>query len=960
MKAIGRSETAAAFELECRPVAQFHGDIAPAIEAAGIGAWQLDMQTGLATWDGVANRILGRGEWQSHIPAPLPIHPDDRADVQRRLVRNAQGGGERHVDVRIITPSGHTRWIRATARAPRDTERSGRWVTGIVTDIHEQKVAEASLIEAERQLTALISNLPGIAYRCLPAPPWSMSFVSEGVNSLTGYAVDEVTAAAFAWAKLIDPEDIAYVNETVAKALDAQEAFSLVYRIRCQSGETKWVTEKGRAVYDANGEPIFLEGFIGDITEQKIAEAKATEASRLLGARLDCVPQMLWSVAPDGRTDYYRNKQWYDFTGCVREAHRFSDWKEIIHPADRRRVESAWARSLKSGHTYEVEYRLRHHSGEFRWISSRGSPQFDQSGRIVHWYGTCTDIHDRVIAEQKANSIAELTHGVVEASPDCVSLLDLDGTVLHVNQAVLDCYGVEENDLLNRAWGSQLPSEYGPVLAKLLRRARSGKIGRTVISVCHASGRTRWWDMVVSPVRNANKRIVRIAVTSRDVSEQRRSEEMARWAAMHDPLTKLANRSHLTRELKRAIRCGKRAKTPFALVLVDVDHFKTVNDTLGHDAGDALLCWFADQLSGSVRPGDLVSRLGGDEFALLLRGVGVSDDLQPIVDRLMGALREPFLFKGRIMDPGASFGAALFPADGETGQVLLKNADVALYAAKAAGRGVCTVYAPEMRAQMQRRASMNSMAKQALAENWIRPHYQPKVLLASGKLAGFEALLRWLHPTKGMQMPQTVAAAFEDLDLAQQLTHRMLALVLQDMRKWEDAGIQYGHVAINAAAADFRRGDFAERLLNALLHAAIPTSRLQVEVTETVFLGRGAECVESALKLLSREGVKVALDDFGTGYASLSHLKQFPVDILKIDRSFVSDLNDYGEGSAIVRAVVNLGQGLDIAVVAEGVETPAQHKELLRLGCQQAQGHLYGRALPAADAAAFASRVRHF
>jgi EAL domain-containing protein (putative c-di-GMP-specific phosphodiesterase class I) len=305
-----------------------------------------------------------------------------------------------------------------------------------------------------------------------------------------------------------------------------------------------------------------------------------------------------------------------------------------------------------------------------------------------------------------------------------------------------------------------------------------------------------------------------------------------------------------------------------------------------------------------------------------------------------------------VLDCQASIGASLFPLQGNDRAELLKNADVALYAAKAAGRANLKLFRSEMRREMQQRLSMLNLARDALAHRRILPFYQPKLDLRTGRVAGFEALLRWQHPMMGAQSPATISAAFEDLSLAAEISDQMVSAVIADLVRWRDEGLDVGHVALNAAAAEFRRGDFADKLLERLHIAGLPPSLLQVEVTETVFLGRGAECVERALKLLSGAGVGIALDDFGTGYASLSHLKQFPVDFIKIDRSFVRDLEDDPDDAAIIDAVVNLGRSLGIRTVAEGVENERQHEFLLALGCDLGQGFLYGKAAEAGAVAA--------
>jgi EAL domain-containing protein (putative c-di-GMP-specific phosphodiesterase class I) len=263
-----------------------------------------------------------------------------------------------------------------------------------------------------------------------------------------------------------------------------------------------------------------------------------------------------------------------------------------------------------------------------------------------------------------------------------------------------------------------------------------------------------------------------------------------------------------------------------------------------------------------------------------------------------------------------------------------------------------------MRADMHNRLEMIDNARTALNNDLIFPYYQPKIQFGTGAPAGFEALLRWKDPQMKIRPPAAIAAAFEDLDVAQALSERMQLRVLADMRRWTEAGIDYDHVAINASAAEFRQNDFAERLLNRIKGAGIPTSQIELEVTETVFLGRGADYVDRALQLLSAEGVRIALDDFGTGYASLSHLKQFPVDVIKIDQSFVRNMNIDPDDSAIIKALIGLGKSLSIRIVAEGIENAAQSVFLAEEGCDCGQGYLFSKAVAAADVPKLLARLR--
>jgi diguanylate cyclase (GGDEF)-like protein len=407
----------------------------------------------------------------------------------------------------------------------------------------------------------------------------------------------------------------------------------------------------------------------------------------------------------------------------------------------------------------------------------------------------------------------------------------------------------------------------------------------------------------------------------------------------------LPNRAVLQSELEQSTNADR--SNSFALLMLDIDNFKLVNDAFGHDAGDALLCAFAERLQKAVPRQNLVARLGGDEFAIILDAHS-SDEVAAVADKIFAELGHPFVHNGRVLECKASIGASFFPRDGVGRSELMKAADIALYCAKAAGRGQLKVFHQSMRNDVQSRNSMIFLARRALASDDVVPYYQPKVRIRTGDIVGFEALLRWRDAGGRLRTPEKLHAAFEDPLLSAALSDRMIEKTLYDIRNWLDQGVEFGHVAINAAAAAFRSGRLADELLERLQQKGIPTRCLQIEVTETVFLGRGAGHVKHALRRLSAEGVRIALDDFGTGYASLAHLMQFPVDALKIDKSFISGLGrKIDEADAITKAIVNLGQTLGIEIVAEGIETQEQAIHLIGLGCQVGQGYFYSKAIPA-------------
>lgn len=616
-------------------------------------------------------------------------------------------------------------------------------------------------------------------------------------------------------------------------------------------------------------------------------------------------------------------------------------WKSRIHPEDRERVAQTLADVLDQClERFDCRYRWCKADGSYAEVHDESYLMKSRSGDPLRLVGAMQDFTGESAARAEAMRDRDMLQTVIDSVPDHIFVKDRSGRFVLTNRATERCW-----QLLGRCAQDIFPPDIVAALDNVDREVITTNEARTLEQIFDVDGKVRCFQTVKVPWRHGT-RIEGIIGVARDITEQKEVQDQVHWTANHDALTLLPNRACFQAQLTRVIDAAKVERSEFALLLVDLDHFKLVNDSAGHDAGDALLRIVADRLRASVRPGDIVARLGGDEFAIVLPGCEL-DKARQIADEILQALKAPIIHRTRAIDCRASIGASLYPAHGTGLEELLKSADMALYAAKDGGRGVCLMFEQSIRSDLQKRSSMLGLGRDALAEDWIEPFYQPKVNLRTGAVTGFEALLRLRHPVHGLLAPNAVAACFEDLELAAAFSDRMIDCAVRDMRNWLDQGVEFGSVAVNAAAAEFRRGDFAERVLQTLARSGVPTSRVQLEVTETVFLGRGAECVERALKLLSREGVKIALDDFGTGYASLRHLRQFPVDIIKIDRSFINEMRERQEDAEIVRAVINLGQSLGMEVVAEGIESKDQECDLRRMGCIYGQGFLYAKALPA-------------
>lgn len=429
-----------------------------------------------------------------------------------------------------------------------------------------------------------------------------------------------------------------------------------------------------------------------------------------------------------------------------------------------------------------------------------------------------------------------------------------------------------------------------------------------------------------------------------DITDRKRAEQELWWMANHDALTGLVNRVLFQQRLAAAIESAGASGASVSLLLLDLDDFKSVNDTLGHDAGDALLVEAAKRLSAKARDIDTVARLGGDEFALILLDTDL-DEASRFAQELAEAMSHVIHYAGRAISTKASMGIAGFPAHHGSPIELMKDADIALYRAKAERRGRAVVYTEAARERIEQRVRVLAEVRDGLSADQFRPFYQPQVSLRTGEIVGLEALARWQHPSRGILAPGSFGPAFSDPETTVAMGARMIRHVLGDVRGWLDQGIDCGRVAVNFSSTEFGDPHLAEHILGLLAEFSVPTYKFEVEVTESVFLERSTETALDILRQFARAGVTVALDDFGTGFASLTHLKRFPVHHVKIDQSFIRDLETDREDAAIVSAVINLGQSMGMEVTAEGVETAGQAARLKAMGCDQAQGYFYAKPM---------------
>lgn len=624
------------------------------------------------------------------------------------------------------------------------------------------------------------------------------------------------------------------------------------------------------------------------------------------------------------------------------------DWGRHVHPQDRERVMAAVTEHLTGDSPeYEIEHRMLHRDGSIRWFLARGVALRSPEGKPCRVLGTDTDVTELHHSQERQR----LAGVVFEAARESIVVTNAYGRIVAVNPSFTRMSGYAEAEVLGRY----------PRLFQSQRQARADYVALRRTLTREDTWQGEFWSRskdgqdylmlaTISSVRDAAGRVTHHVVIATDITAQKEAERRIEHLAYYDSLTDLPNRSLLAQRAALALAMAAQRHEALAVLFLDLDHFKDVNDSLGHVEGDTLLMQAAARLRTLTRPADTLCRLGGDEFVLLLTATDQAGATL-IAGQILTAFRQPFEIIGHRLGITISIGIALYPHDGSDFNALLKNADTALHRAKHNGRNNSVFYDRAMNVATFERLILEAELRQCLHSGQLRAYFQPKLRLTDGALAGAEALVRWHHPTRGLILPSNFIPVAEASDLIVELGEWMLDSVCRQLANWRRQGLPPLCVAVNLAARHFREPGFIERIAARLHDWGLPTACLELELTESTLLDTGAQTAR-ALTAIKQLGIGLAIDDFGTGYSSLGYLKHLPLTTLKIDRSFVRDLVTDPDDRILAATIVTLGHGLGLSVVAEGVETEEQRQLLLQKGCDSAQGYLFSPAIPADEFAA--------
>ena len=665
----------------------------------------------------------------------------------------------------------------------------------------------------------------------------------------------------------------------------------------------------------------------------------------LLRLIADSVPALMAYFDLSGLRCQFANQGYAAYNGHTTESILGLTVQEAIGDKAWRAIQPYVERSVHGEHVkYAREQTLP--NGEVRMIEVNLIPHFNARHEQLGSFVLITDITDRWRAEATVRQSEERMRKFTEATDEAI-VFHRDGVITDGNEALTRLTGYSLAEVLGRSIFNFISPEWRAVAYEY---TRGGREHPYEVTIRHKDGHTIPVEVVgkTMPQLHADYRIVVV----RDITARKEAQERETFLALHDTLTQLPNRRSLMEQLGKALSMARRRKSQVAVLFINLDHFKTVNDSLGHHAGDQLLRDVAERLRQGVRDTDLVARLSGDEFAAVLTDIASPADAAKVADKLLEAMRGVFTVDQLPVTMSPSIGISMFPDDDATAEGLLRCADTAMYHAKDSGRGNRQFYQPGMDARAKDVLQQERLLREAIAEGAFVLHYQPQIRLEDGSLQGFEALVRWRHPERGLVGPNEFITFSESRGLITPIGRWVMHEACRQLKAWQDEGLAMVPVAVNLSALEFRQRDVAGELA-AVLHATGLKPRfLEIELTESVLMHHTGQVLET-LQAIKTLGVGVAIDDFGTGYSSLAYLKRYPIDKLKIDRSFVTDTPQSTDDVAIVTAIIQMGRSLQLQTIAEGVETPAQMDLLRRLGCDLIQGHAISPPMDAQAARAW-------
>ena len=686
-----------------------------------------------------------------------------------------------------------------------------------------------------------------------------------------------------------------------------------------------------------------------EIERQRQAVDNLRDSERRFRTLAEQLPVGVFLTNAQGECRYV-NDRWRQLAGLTTQQALDLGWTRALHPEDQESVLRAWRQAVSTGSELVVEHRFRTPAGQETWLSTRAAPLRDRAGGITGYLGAHTDIAELKRVEETLRASETRFRSYFDLPLIGIALTGSDRRWLEVNDRLCEMLGYPRSQLLRMSWAElthpeDLATEMAQFERVLNRRIDGYSLDKRFVrqdgELLHVSVSSRC-------LRRANSVVNYFVTVVQDITERKQAEERIQHLAQYDALTGLPNRALLTDRLQQEVLRAGRTHSLVGVMMIDLDLFKRINDTLGHAVGDQLLREVATRLQRCVRECDTVSRQGGDEFAMLLPDLTSGDEASVIAQRILEAVAEPYRLDDHELHASCSVGISLYPRDGRSSDLLLRNSDIALYRAKDMGRNNYQYYLSGATVLSRERLSLETHLRHAVERRELELYYQPKWDFHADAIRGAEALIRWNHPELGLLSPVRFISIAEDSGLILQVGEWVLRTAVREIGQLHQDGFTGLRVAVNLSAWQFRQADLADLVRGVLAASAFDPICLELELTEGILMNPTDENL-ATLRAFKDLGVRIAIDDFGTGYSSLGYLQRFPLDVLKIDRSFIKDLPTSTSDAAITDAILTLAHGLELEVVAEGVETVEQLAFLRDHGCDEGQGYYFGRPLPLAQ-----------
>ena len=866
------------------------------------------------------------------------LHPDDMKVLAQQW-DSVVSGDVSHSKYRIVRPDGGSVWVFGQASAERDAAGTITGFIGTITDIdalrrvesrHEQTVA---LLRAAMHATndgILVTDLAGNLQSHNP------KYVELlGISAAIIENNDRAGRMAHIAARMCDPAKYLMQMQEMLAMPEAEG------RALLELADGRQL-ECGTRPQRLGGEQVGRVWSLRDVTAARRSEAALRRELHFRSELMEVIPNPVYVKDLDGRYIgvnraweglFGPREEWLGKTLATVEAEEAREWRP-------RELEL-----LASGGSTEFELRVIDNHGLWHDVIDSLSVYTDENGEPAGIIGVLTDITERKQAEIRLQESEEKFRLITENVGDLVALLDATGRRIYNSPSYHKIFG--SSPLAEDAFLDIHPEDRERV-RQLFKETVATGIGRMdQFRFVQPDGSVRYIESQGNVIRDEAGKVTKIIVVSRDITERKLTEEHIRHLAQHDALTNLPNRVLLMDRIEQAIGRAQRLQQQVALFFIDLDRFKIINDSLGHQMGDQVLLAVASRLTAALRETDTVARLGGDEFVVLLSDATDSNSVAGVARKALDAIADPILVEEHELHVAGSLGISIYPQDGDDADTLMRRADTAMYHAKSSGGNNHQFFTAKMNAAVQQRLSMETGLRQALARQEFVLHFQPQIDLKTGVVVSVEALLRWQHPRQGLILPGEFIRVAEETGFIVPLGEWVLREACQQNRQWQLSGKPPVRIAVNLSARQFLQKNLAETINQALSETGLDGRYLELEITESELMQYGVDTLAS-LNAIHELGVSVSIDDFGTGYSSLSNLKQLAIDRLKIDKSFVRDIHTDPDDAAIVAAIIAMGHVLKLHVVAEGVESESQLNFLRLQDCDEAQGNFIARPSPAA------------